>query len=228
MSLFTLQPSQGALLEVLSGSLTLPPWGAWLAHLELGVEVPVASQVVIQVAREDGAAPTLFAGTVIDGGGYEGRAPAVVMGGAGGLLALTTADHERAAPTAVSGYQLLSGLISDAGEVESPDLASQLTGLEVARWARAADETWARAIGRAAERLGVSWRVLDTGEVWAGVDAFQDADLDGRELDVDTVDRRVEVSFTAATARPGTTVAGRRITRVTFDTEGRAALLFEP
>lgn len=227
MSLFTITTSDGGLVEVLSGDIAIEDMGTWIAHIEIGEDEAPTGAVTINVARDDGGDPATFHGTIIDPQpAYEGRARLVIVGGAGGLLGASTFDDYHAAPTAVSLYDLVHEILAAAGERETEGLADELDGLSVDRWTRAVDETWGKALTRAVESQGLTWRVLDSGVVWVGAEAWPEAELDGRELDLNTDMMRVDIGFDAATARPGTTIGGRRIRRVVLTTEGRGALYY--
>lgn len=225
MSLVSLIDSAGVLFEVHSLRLELQIEGAWTAHLETTAEDAIAGAVTIRIQHGD-EVEQLFAGTVDDGAPYEGRAPLVVVGGAGGLLASPPKGiYYAASPSAIEVARLVNDILEDAGELPSATLV--LDGYRAAAWSRLSVESHKRALTRIAHRFGLAWRVEAGGAVWVGLETWPTAELEGTELDVDTDARVVRFSFRVASARPGTTIAGRRISRVVYTDDGRGELHYE-
>lgn len=218
MALFTLSTAAG-LVEVLEGSITLPLLGVWIAHLELGEDVaPELGPATLQIAREDGTLDE-FRGTIVFSRLFEGRAYVQLVGGAGGLGGEARAVHYTAAPTPVAVRDLFADVVRAAGEQLAADL--QLLGT-TAQWTRISAESWARALTRIADHFQFSWRVLDSGLVWVGAESWPDAGEDLFVKDEDKSARILEVAFDRATLRPGMTIGGRKVVRVTFLASGHA------
>jgi hypothetical protein len=85
----SLVDSTGARVSALSAEITMPVRGNWVAHVELGTDAPVAAGPCTLEVERDGELGTVdvFAGTLRYGGTWQGRTSAVVVGGAGGLVA---------------------------------------------------------------------------------------------------------------------------------------------
>lgn len=223
MALFTLATAK-SLLDVLDGEVTIPLEGAWVAHLDLGEDVaPELGRATLQIAREDGA-PVLFEGTIVASDTFEGRACVELVAGAGAIGSNAAALHYTSAASPVAAAELVAGIVTSAGEALEEGVLGHLAGLTAPRWTRLTGESWAQALGRVAARYGLAWRILDTGAVWVGEDAWPDI-AEAPFLITDDLGARVlHVAFDHAAFRPGTIVLGRRITRVTYWADGYAEL----
>jgi len=219
----------GAAHDVLSGSITLRLRGVWGSLLELDADAPMSGAVEIALARDDGAAPQLFKGTIIYGAPYEGRVRIVVAGGAAkiaGPIAPILAPRNYVAGPKLS--TIVADIAADAGEKLAAGVELELEGRTLQRWLRAA--------GLAADGLQLlgdrleGWRVLPDGTLWAGAETwpevspaglYQQGD-DGHALVVD-------VAPEAATLLPGSVVLGRRIVQVVYGIQGalRASLHYQ-
>ncbi|MEP7123144.1 MAG: hypothetical protein ABJE95_19605 [Byssovorax sp.] len=225
MSLVILSDTKGNLIEAHQLRLEMPLLGTWTAHLETTADTAIDGNVVITIQHGDEAAER-FVGTVVDGEPYEGRAPLVVVGGTEGLSKRPAkASYYVGANSAIEVAQLVGDVLVEADEV--PSDATALSGLRASAWARLETESHARALTRIAERFDIGWRVFASGAVWAGPVEWLDADLEGEELDVDTDARIVSIRYRVASARPGTTIGGRRISLVVFTADGLGELHYE-
>jgi hypothetical protein len=224
MSLVILTDSKGTPYDAHASRIEMGARGAWTAHLETTAEVEIDGEVTLTIQHGDEAAAR-FHGTVVDGQPYEGRAPLVVVGGAGGLVKRPAVGvYYTASPSAVEVEKLVHDIASEADEV-CPPLG--LIGFRASAWARLDSESHARALSRICDRFELEWRILDAGSLWVGAETWPDVDLDGLELDVDTDARIVRFTFRVASARPGTTIAGRRVARVVFTGDGYGELHYE-
>jgi hypothetical protein len=225
MSLVILTDSSGTPHDAHAARVELGLRGAWTAHLETTAETAIAGAVTITIQHGDEAAAT-FHGTVDDGAPYEGRAPLVVVGGTGGLAKRPAkGTYYTASPSAVEVEKLVGDIVLEAGAARAPGVP--LVGFRASAWSRLDSESHARALSRIADRFDLAWRVLDSGALWVGPETWPDAVLDGQELDVNTDARIVRFAFTVASARPGTTVDGRRVSLVVFTDDGRGELHYE-
>jgi hypothetical protein len=224
MSLVILTDSKGTPFDAHALRVEMDLRGAWTAHLETTAEEDIDGDVTITIQHGDEVA-AVFVGTVDDGAPYEGRAPLVVVGGAGGLgKRPMKGAYYVAAPSAVEVEKLVHDIATEADEV-CPPLG--LIGYRASAWSRLDTESHARALSRIADRFDLGWRILDTGSLWVGVETWPVAALEGQELDVDTDARIVRITYRVASARPGTTIDGRRISRVVFTDDGRGELHYE-
>lgn len=221
MALFTLSAG-GLLFDVLEGTLALGP-GAPIATLELPEDTaPDVGPADLLVAHGDEEEPERFVGTLVFAHSYEGRCLVMWSGGAGGLASDALATHYTAVAQPVALATVVEAIVAGAGELLDDGALDALAGLELPRWTRVAGETWSKALARALEDTGRTWRILDSGRVWIGVDTWPAGELGGEVLDEDTDARTLLVAFDRATLRPGTNVDGRRVVRVTFGSTGRA------
>ncbi len=206
--------------EVLTGRVSLPREGAWTAHLELGEEQAPAGAVVLELGRE-GAAPVTFSGTVDHGDTWQGRQRIFIVAGAGAFGITTPAllgFREWVGRSPIPVADLVAELVDAAGEQLAAGVLAALEGLTVPRWMRPEGIPASRALTRLVRRVGLSWRVLDSGEVWVGRETWP-AIPDGaasflEERDGDLVEDRAAPD--GATLRPGTVVLGRQLHRVTY------------
>lgn len=226
MALFVLRLADGTLLDVLDGALALPLLGTWAARLTLGEDAaPTEGQrAALLVARDDGAEPDAFEGTLGPCRPHEGRV-FVELVGAAGLLGPVVPLHYTAAPTPVAVADLVSDLVAAAGEQLAEGVA--LAGLSVARWSRLQGESWAAALGRVAERFNLGWRVLASGAVWMGPEAWPTVTAEPFLEWEDTETTTLHVAFDDARWVPGTVVLGKRIVRVRYLASGHAELAYE-
>lgn len=210
----------------LSLELTMPLRGAWVAHVETGDDVAVEGPVVIELARDNGAGLDTFTGTVRHGGVWAGRSEVVVVGGAGGLLTQLEPRHYAPRGADVPADLIAQDIARDAGEELDPEAASALADLRVGQWTRARLPGGV-ALGLLADELGLAWRVLDTGKIWIGEETWPEAAASdiGRRIDRRSDARAMQVAPSQATLRPGVTVFGERVHRVTYS-GGRADLAF--
>ena len=224
MALFTLSVA-GLLYDVLEGTLSLGPEGAWSASLVLSV-APELDPAELLVAR-DGEEPERFVGTIITSAAFEGRAYVELVAGAGGLASQALAAHYTGAVSKVSLAELVEGIVAGAGEQLAEGVAAALPAVQASRWTRLGGETWAQALSRVTRRYGLAWRILDTGLVWVGAETWPAEATDPFLLDDDQAARTLVVAFDRAVYRPGMTVLGRRIVRVTYSSSGRADLEYD-
>ncbi|HSM93385.1 MAG TPA: hypothetical protein VLT47_10915 [Anaeromyxobacteraceae bacterium] len=235
MSTAILRTAAGAQAQILPGSrLSMPVEGAWLAHLVLGEDAAPTGAVTIELARE-GADPVVWSGIVDHGDTWQGRQRILVRGGSGGLDQTIDRREHLAASSPVPALTILQDILDamPGGMVEALDesVAANLAGLGFPRWDRPAGLPASSAVGRLARRLGFGWRVLDTGALWMGPETWPAVNdqlvsfLEDRDGDF-LADR---CAPDAAVLRPGTTVMGRQIQRVTYiigEDSPRAALLY--
>lgn len=222
MALFTLSAS-GLLFDVLDGTLALGAEGAPIATLELPEDTaPELGPADLLVAHGDDEEPVRFVGTLVFARPNEGRCSATWVGGAGGLGGDAIAVHYTAVAQPVALATVVEALVAAAGELLDDGALSALDGLELPRWTRVAGETWRKALARALEGTGRTWRILDSGRVWIGADTWPAGELGGQVLDEDTGARTLLLAFERATLRPGTSLDGRPVVRVTFSSTGRA------
>lgn len=227
MALFVLVVGD-RLYDVLDGSITIPLEGAGRGELALGEDVaPGVGTASVRVAREDGSFDS-FDGTITLSRAFEGRVFIEFVFGSGGLASGATAIHRTAGGSAVELGEVVKDIVAGAGEVLADGVAAALAGRTGARWTLVAGESWARSLTRATRRHGLAWRVLSTGQVWVGVESWPVVELGTSLLiDDDVSARTLHVAFDSAIFRPGTTIEGQQIARVTYWSDGRAEFEYE-
>lgn len=196
-------------------SLVIPRTGAWTADVEVDTDEALTGRVDLELEGLTWRA-TIVRGAVAYGR-WSGR-----LVGAGGLL--TELDPLAQASTTLGG--VLAEVLREAGEMAAVTDAD-LTAV-VPRWHRSRT-TAAQEVAEVALRAGLSWRVLASGAVWVGADAWATA---SPGADVDVLDRdptlgRYELAGAdALRLEPGTTVtldgASVRVGAVTHRLEGVA------
>lgn len=180
--------------------------GVWSADLTLDGDTRPRGAVTFQ-------APGLeLRGTVDTGGVYTGQTFVRVVAGANGMQTTVASKGYRNA----LARTVATDLLREVGETLSPLADAALLGRLLPFWTRAAG-TAADALGTLADALGATWRALDDGSVWLGVDTWPPATFEHQVMhDMPEVGRSTLASD-EATLRPAVTFAGRRVLRVEHD-----------
>lgn len=207
---------------VIDGRFWFPRTGAWRAKLRVDSIDPITGPVTISIW--DGR--LVLQGFVWRGAEYVETAYLNIVGGAGGLR-----SPARARAYNLTSLRIVLGdLLTGTGERLSPTadaatLAKQLpawttaalsTGLVLARALRSADPT-------------ASWRVLPDGTVWVGPETWPDSGLttdDYQILDEDPRQNLAILGVEAPLLLPGTTLVGRRVSRVEHAIEAEGVRSF--
>lgn len=199
MSLVTLSG-----VPVLSGVLTRPLWGPWVAELELETAY---------VGGELAAPGMLLVGTKTHGGTFRGRSQVRVVGGRGGFDAPVSAKFYRS----MTLRSLLTECLAVGGESLSATSDTAVTGRSVDAWARARG-TVGTALDAVLGRVpGAGWRTLADGSTWAGAPTWPARVLaDAVQVDEDPVDGRVEIATDTYDLDAGVTLDGRRLGKVQY------------
>lgn len=207
---------------VLSGSLLLPLRGNWCATVEVrapnGTEpaaLDALSPASLRLAREDGTVDA-FEGSVRRSGVQDGRAVvhATIVGGAGKLLGDLPPRHYAPAATEVPAGYVARGICDDAGEQLLGGVEAALDARIVRQWTRFAMPA-RDALDLLADVIGCGWRVLASGRVWLGQEAWPELDASKR-IAPDPDDGAEVWATDGAPILPGVTLAGRRIIEVTY------------
>jgi hypothetical protein len=147
----------GSAVPVLSASLTLPGFGAWVAEVEAEEEFSGGGAATLRV--EGDSASVDFRGCLSLGISFAGRRRAYLVGGAGRLSAPLLARYYQGSPARL----VVLDLLQEAGETLSPLSA----GLDVLlpRWARLPGPA-GLALGDLCSALALRWAVTAAGEVF--------------------------------------------------------------
>lgn len=213
--------------DVLEGSLNLSLRGPWFSRVEIDAEVAPVGQATLVLARDDGGPASKFIGTITHSSVWQGRARAVIVGGAGRISgeiapSLRARNYEpRPLPIKVS--TIVEDIASDAGETLTAGVQTALGALAVPRWLRAAG-TAASALDALARILGLGWRVLGDGTLWIGVETWPlAADVAGLYQQGDDGHPLViEAAQESASMIPGTVVLKQRIREVVYSVSDAA------
>lgn len=197
-------------LPLLSAEIRVPLVGAWHADIAADGATALAGRVEIAV---DGVT---FSGTVVPGrsGVSGGRLQAVVVGGAGGLSkALPAKNYAHGVSVGASVRTVVGDILRECGETLSPTSSTDVLAKFLGKWERSADLA-SRGIADVLEKAGASWRVLNDGTIWVGVDTFPDQEIEHVLEDEDWTKGVLDVAPAAPDLRPGVTFHGQRITYV--------------
>ncbi len=200
--------------DAISMKLEIPRVGAWHADMKVDSVSAISSPVSVVVG--DGV--LVLNGAVARGGVFADAADIRIVGGAGRLNQLATPRHY-VQPTVRS---ILAHLLGDAGEMLSPTVSAAILNRHLDFWTTVALPGGA-IIARLCATLGAGyvWRILPAGTFWLGVETWPDSGL--RDLDdYQTIVEYPEAGYAilgveAPRLLPGTTLGGRRVSRVEHD-----------
>ena len=196
-------------LAVTDATITFPFDGAWTATLTLeGADAPTG-----RVAIE--ATGMSLQGTVMGGGSAFSRTTLKVVGGAGQLVRTIGPRWWRNAPLRLP----LADACDAAGETLSTSIASSLLSVHLPAWTRAEGRA-ARELDALASLAGAVWRVTDGGTIWVGSDTWPTLEIDHRVTDVQVASRWREMALEDYSVRPGVTLDGLKVGRVTYRVTG--------
>lgn len=182
----------------------MPLAGAWVARIVVDADAALSGAVTIAI---DGG--TTLKGFARRSGDAFGRAEVLVVGGAGGLAAELGGRYYSGAPV----QTILGDIVREAGEALSSTADAGALGTYLPAWTR----TTARAGRQIAELLGpldVSWRILDDGTIWIGLDTWPAASLDYDLVEKAPGADRWVIAEETLGLRPGVTLDGRRVSYV--------------
>lgn len=207
-------------VAVCSGRILFPLQGRWYAELTLqGTdEILVEGPVLLDVGGR------VFRGFATSSKDRGNRVSVEVVGGAGGIGATVTPTHY--VEETVAG--VLRAALAVGGERLSATSDASVTSLMLPMWTRAGGKV-SDAVKRVLAPSGASWRVLDDGSIWVGKETWPEQALDIAPTDERPTQSMFQIGVESATVLPGVTIAGRRISSVTYnidDTRIRADLTY--
>lgn len=196
--------ANGASIQSLE--VTFPFRGAWLAKVEADADDPAT--FVGTVTIESGA--TRLIGTALrPGSDPGGQTTLKIVGGAGRL-----AETIPAASYGVTDVgDVVKAILAAVGERLSVAADVATLALPMQRWNRSKGDA-ASCLSAVAKANGFSWRVLDDGSVWVGVDAFAETSADVELVASKPSEGTVEVADDDLAIRPGQSFQGARIYEV--------------
>ena len=214
MSYATIQIlATGTEYDVISFRMTRPLVGAWRAEIEIeadSLSLELSGSVTLRVGDR------ALVGAIVPGqvDALSGRGRLKIVGGLGGWggVAVRARDYLDVLPRT-----LVVHLATDAGERFSTDALDALPLTVLGLWARPSAPP-GDSLSILARRLGLSWRVLDSGETWIGVDSYPSAPLVDQPPEEAYGDDGALCVYPGSMAlEPGTAWAdGRRIDRVVY------------
>lgn len=188
--------------------LTLPVVGAWHCDFEIDAESLPTSAVAI-----DDSEGNRFIGSAARSGSYIGRLAARAAAGSGGIGGLTKtlkAKHFRT----VTVRSVVSEVLAQAKDSLAPSAQQATLQRQLAFWS-IGDDAPRAALRELTQAVGATWRMLDSGKLWLGVETYPPAaEFEFAELPRDDAIGVATLAVDAFTLRPGTTFQGRRVERV--------------
>ncbi|HEU4403798.1 MAG TPA: hypothetical protein VFS43_00680 [Polyangiaceae bacterium] len=198
---------------VLAGTVRLPLYGRWVARLEVDADAAPSGPVALSL----GAGALSLAGAVYAGEARYGRWRGVVVGGRGGLHRELPGRDYRNVPARL----VAEGALAEAGEALSPASGAELAK-PLPRWVRCAGPAVAAFEG-VLEPLGLGWRVVPDGTVWAGTESWPASKATGDLLDVGGSGLCRAYALDAPLLLPGETFDGARVGLVVHTLTGGAS-----
>jgi hypothetical protein len=191
--------------ELYEACVCLPLTGTWTADLRLSEGADVLSGAASLVL--DGLS---LRGTVVRAGASEATQQARIVGGAGGLAKSVVPKQYVRTPFSIIVRELLNAV----GEQLSPRSDSKVLDTVEASWV-VARQSVGEALNGIVRRLGASWRVESSGEVWIGIDSFPETSLERAALMADfPAEGRQVWGVERPALLPGVTFNSRRVVQV--------------
>ncbi len=187
-------------------SIVMPSRGRWTATLCLGAESPLIGPVVVRAF--DGRLE--LHGFVVRGTPHADILRAFVVGGAGGLGKDVAARGYQNIPARV----IVSEILSEVGERLSTESSPKLDTVQT-HWARQRGSAES-ALDAIVSAVGLTWRVLPDGSVWAGDEGWPEyKDDECTVLDKSDASGSAHVACPTISLRPGVTFDGMQLRSVT-------------
>ena len=138
-----------------------------------------------------------------------------VVGGAGGLRNLAAPRDYKDVPLRLPLVDLLVG----AGEALAATSTASLLARRLAHWAVAGQEVSTAIAALLTGQADAAWRVLPSGEVWAGIETWPASDAELVLLDDQPIDASALFGVDEPQLLPGTTIAPEGTARQVGDVE---------
>lgn len=194
-------------LRVLSGTLHEMLGGVWFADLVLDWPRPMLGTVTLEF---DGRPTSALVGTVQRSEAFEGKSWGRIAGGRGGLWQLLDAKAYRQVTTGA----ILDDVAEETGEQLSARITDDIRAAYFQAWHRPRARA-ASGIATLAQEIGLSWRVLRSGEIWLGTPDWPDIELERYGELLDSGDGwDIYAPYGAPLLEPGGAVEGRRVDAV--------------
>lgn len=222
MSYATFTPRESASRDVLSARGVLPLRGPWAWEIE--IDAMPAETPARDAPATLAIGGRLFDGYVRDVAPWQGRERLILEAGVAGMRA----DVEAQGFESVLLSELVSRVVSDAGEILAAELGSDVV---LERYERPRGPAGV-ALSVLCEAHGLGWRFTDAGAALVAPERWIEApDVAALELDPDGADGSTEIAPLVPSLDPGMTWRGQKIGRVVYRLpEGEsltARLIFE-
>lgn len=194
-------------LPVLSCTLHEMIGGVWFADLVIDWPQPMLGTVLLEF---EGPQTSSLLGTVQRSEAFEGKAWGRIAGGQGGLWQVLDAKAYRQ----VTAGAILDDVAEETGEELSARTTDDIRAAYFQAWHRPRARA-AAGVATLAQEIGLSWRVLRSGEIWLGTPDWPDIELERYGELLDSGDGwEIYAPFGAPLLEPGGAVEGRRIDAV--------------
>lgn len=194
-------------LRVLSCTLHEMLGGVWFADLVIDFNRPMANTVTLIF---EGQPQSTLVGTVQRSEAFEGKCWGRIVGGQGGLQQLLDAKAYRQ----TTAGAILDDVMAETGEALSDRVTDEIRAAYFQAWHRPRSRA-ASGIATLAQEIGLSWRVLRSGEIWLGTPEWPDLDLERYGELLDRGDGwDAYAPYGAPLLEPSGAVEGRRIDAV--------------
>lgn len=199
MSLVTLNSQR-----VTEATVVLPMTGVWHARAALdGAGVAAGARATLKTEGLE------LAGVAFRPGVFRERAATQVIGGVGGMSKVVPARSYRSPTVAI----LLKDLERETGETLAATITDAIKLRTFDRWTRLEGPA-AHALDLLCAEIGATWRILEDGKLWVGVDTWTEVKFDHQLLEDSPSDRRMTIASELPLLRPGVTFNGHRVERV--------------
>ncbi len=198
-------------VPAVSGSLSVPKSGNWMAWLEMAGEIAAGPTLVTDDLGNAWACTVTTAGQV--GGAFMAR----VVGGSGNMAQRVEPLHWTSTTARVVLASALGRL-----ETQSPLISAGVLGAPLPFWSRVGQRLDSE-LERLAMTLSADWRVLPDGTVWIGTGRHEPQDpLAGQPyvLDANLAAGTMILAPDGLTVLVGDVVAGQEVAAVLYSLEG--------
>lgn len=203
--MISLTLADSSIRNVLSGTVTLPRSGRWLADLVVIGDAPISGTVTANLGNVAMPARVVRA-PVID------RTVHVRILGGTGDLAIDAQVKHYSNPQV---RDVLGDLARTAGQTISGEVASSILSAQLEAWDTLAAPTGAL-LSALCAAIGddVVWRVLFDGTLWMGRETWPVSPLDFRSLSEDGANAAELIGSSLPSLWPGTLLGGRKVDTV--------------
>ncbi len=189
-------------VTAISATIRRPVRGVWLVEATLAQGATPSGRVELKT-------PGLtLSGSVVGGPFMDRSLVRLVAGGNGLAKSLAARGYSN-----VEARVILGDVLREAGEELSATVDAKLLAKKLPHWTRLG-RTAGEEIGALATALGATYRFLDDGKLWLGVDTWPTLSFPHQTIDEWPDTSTALIASDEPTLRPGVTFNGRRVTWV--------------